>query len=322
VGRYIVVPLETDVEDILANFVAFVQNRFPGWQPLDGELDTAVSEAYAAQAADNRDLVTQVMDSIFRYFGASLIGVPPLAAASATTTTTWHLTDTNGHTIPAGTQVSIFNSSGDAIPFVTINEVVVPPGANTTATGEVVVSSLQPGQDNNGLGGVGDAVQLEDVFPWVTSIAMTAATSGGADDEDDDAYLNRLSDELRLGRILCRSLAQEQGMLTFAVLTVCSNVVLPETPLPWWCLVKQVPLFEAVRQPSTISTLAAHSSFLIRELRQTMQPVAIQVSSLSIAPFLLALTMSFLGCRSLASSIRRSTTSTRFPCVVGQAMIG
>lgn len=197
-ARYILFPIETDVEDLLADVYAFLQNRYPTWEPIDTALDTALAEAFAAQAADVKDLASQVPDSIFRYFGATLMGVVPQAAVSASTTSTWFLSDALGHTIPAGTQVYIVDSEGNRIAFVTLADVVVAPGATSTAVGGVALTAVLPGTSANAIGSAGGVVTLIDPLAWVDHITMVAATSGGLDDEDDDAYLNRLTANLQL----------------------------------------------------------------------------------------------------------------------------
>ena len=71
---------------------------------------------------------------------------------------------------------------------------MVPNGSNVTGPGAVVIRAVIEGSDANGLGGAGVLIQLIDVLMWVADggVALTGATTGGQDDEDDTTYLNRL----------------------------------------------------------------------------------------------------------------------------------
>lgn len=196
--QYILFPIETEPEDLLAAAIARIQLAFPGWQPRDGELDIVILEAVAAMAADVRDIASQVPNAIFRYFGSSLLGLSPVDAAPATVASTWTATDTAGHTVPAGTQVVIRDSTGIAWPFYVLTDVVIPFGSSVTAAGAVTLVAVTPGTDSSGLGTVGSAVQLLDVLSWVSAVVQTGSTSGGVDAELDSAYLNRLRRKLQL----------------------------------------------------------------------------------------------------------------------------
>ena len=195
---YITVPIDTDPEDLIAEAVASLQAKFPGWVPADGNLDYWLIQIMSSQGAETRDVASAVPDAIFRFFGSSVMGIPPIDEQAATTTTTWTMVDNAGYTIPAGTQVGIAVSGDETVPFMTQNEVVVPPGTTATALGAVLIEALVPGADASGIGSAGGAVQLLDPLTFVSAITMQAATSGGVDAEADDDYLQRLTDELTL----------------------------------------------------------------------------------------------------------------------------
>lgn len=192
---YVVYPLDSNPETIFAEAVALLQLRFPGWQPNDANIDTAMLEAFAAGNADLRDIASQVTEAVFRRLGSSLIGLTPIDATVATVPSTWVLSDNLGHTIPAGTQVGIRNSAGELIPFTVLSNVTVAPGSTTTASGAVTLAAVTAGASGTGLGG---PVELIDPLIWVTSIVTTVASSGGQDAETDDDYLDRLRTYLTL----------------------------------------------------------------------------------------------------------------------------
>lgn len=186
---YIRFPIETNPETLVQDVYDFINIYYPDWRPVDGNLDVMIVRALAFKIAENRDLASDVQDAIYRDFGARLMAIPPLDAAPAIGSTTWTMIDTAGHTIPAGTQVSLSDSSGNAFPFYTIASVVVAPGGLSTPVGAVSIVALNPGTDSNNLGGV---VNLVDVLDYVQSVAIVGTTVGGIDAEADGDYLDRL----------------------------------------------------------------------------------------------------------------------------------
>ena len=195
---YIKIPLETNQSVLAQDIFDYIQTQAPGWTPSDGNLDVWIIRAIAQLASDNRNVASDVQDDIFRYFGASLMGIQPIDATSAVANTTWTLTDYLGHTIPAGTTVGITDLSGNLQAFQVATDFVVPNGQNATPAGAVVIRAVQEGSDANNLGAPGTVVTLIDIIDWVATngVTLTGATNGGIDDEDDTTYLNRLVSRL------------------------------------------------------------------------------------------------------------------------------
>lgn len=194
---YIRFPLETNPATLAQEVFDYITTNAPLWIPQEGNLDVWIIRAVAQLASENRDIASDVQDDIFRFFGATIMGISPAEAVPARGFTTWTLIDTLGHTIRAGTNVVIRNSFGDPIPFTVETEVIVPPGNSVTGAGEVVIVAVDSGLDSNDLGGVGEPIELIDVIDWVDTAVLTAATAGGVDEEDDSAYLNRLVGRIR-----------------------------------------------------------------------------------------------------------------------------
>jgi Uncharacterized homolog of phage Mu protein gp47 len=196
---YIKIPLETNQSALSQEMFDYLVSRAPGWAPQDGNLDTWIIRAVAQVAADNRNVASDIQDDIFRYFGASLMGIAPLDATPATGNTTWNLTDSLGHTIVAGTTVGIKDLNGNLQSFQVISDVVVPNGSTATSAGAVIVRAVMPGKDANNLGINGTPMQLIDVLSWVADngVILTGPTAGGQDAETDPAYLDRLTTRLQ-----------------------------------------------------------------------------------------------------------------------------
>ena len=198
VAKFIRYPIETNPTTLAEAVYAYIQARAPLWSPNDGNLDVWIIQALTAIMAENRELASDVPTNIFRWYGSTLIGLPPLTAAPSTITSTWTAIDNAGHTIPDGTQVGILDAAGNLVPFETVGATIIPSGSTATGAGAVTLRSVSPGVATAGLGGVGVAVQLLDVLDFIVSVTITGVTTGGVDDEADDAYLDRLATRLRL----------------------------------------------------------------------------------------------------------------------------
>lgn len=194
---YIRIPIEKSPDELAQTIFDYITSQAPNWQPQTGQLDVWIARAVAQLASELTSLASDVQDDIFRWFGASLMGIQPLDAISATVASTWALSDNTGHTITAGTSVSIPDSAGNLQGFQVDADIVVPNGQSATTSGQVLLRAIVPGSAATGIGGNSVVVQLNDILDWVTSVTLTGATAGGQDAESDPDYLARLSDTLR-----------------------------------------------------------------------------------------------------------------------------
>jgi hypothetical protein len=192
---YIAPGIETD-PDVIAQ-LAFdrLGALIPGWEPSETDLVTILLETVSRMAAENRDLASEVPTAIFRYYGATVIDLPPVDEQEATGESTWTMIDNAGYTIEAGTVVNIPAAGDELLAFETDIDVVIPPGQTSTAAGEVTLTALVAGEEANGLTGT---PELQDALDFVATITLTQPTSGGVDAEADSDYLNRLAERLKL----------------------------------------------------------------------------------------------------------------------------
>jgi uncharacterized phage protein gp47/JayE len=193
---YIDVPTSTDPDTIAAAILDALMESIPGFVPRDGQLEVVIINLVARAIAENRDVASRVPTSIFRFFGQTIIGLPPVDAASALVPSTWTVTNDDGHTIPAGTLVGFKLASDQQAYFQTVDQVTIAPGATATASGEVLLRAINPGAAYNGI--PAGPVRLVDALAYVDSVTSTAVTAGGQDAETDPAYLARLREELKL----------------------------------------------------------------------------------------------------------------------------
>jgi uncharacterized phage protein gp47/JayE len=196
VPQYIDLAIDSDPEDILNDAYTYMEAVVPGWTPADGQLDVWLLQSISSAASELKEIASAVPSSIFRWFGATLLQLPPNDATIATTTVRFDVQDNLGYTIPDGTQVSIDRTGDDTVAFSVVGDWVIFPGS-TFITG-VAIQAVEAGADGSGLGSIGGVVHLLDPISFVTAVTQEAVTSGGADAEDDTDYLNRLVADLQL----------------------------------------------------------------------------------------------------------------------------
>lgn len=183
--------LTLDTDALFQAAVDYIQSVRPNWIPNEAHFEVIVLSAIAQMAYEQAFVASLKPQGIFRYFGEDLNNLPALEALPASGSTTWAVSDTVGHTIPAGTQLVVGGEFG----FQVVSDVVIPPGSTSTAAGEVEIQALEPGADQNGLTGT---VELVDAFDWVVSVTLAGTTAGGQDPESDQDYEDRLTDLFKL----------------------------------------------------------------------------------------------------------------------------
>lgn len=185
----------TDPEELVEAAYDFIQSVFPQWEPSDAQLESAIIEANGRMVAEAMDVASDVPLSIFRFFGNTILGVPPIDATPATAPTTWTAVDNAGYTIEAGAQLTLQVSGSELVAFEVVDEVTIPPG--DTSVAGVLVQAVVEGEDGSGLNG--DLSVAESTgYEWVASVALDEDTSGGQDAELDETYIVRLVDEASL----------------------------------------------------------------------------------------------------------------------------
>jgi hypothetical protein len=188
--NYIYPPIESDPGALYKGFQDFMQTWIPGWKPYSGELDDWLGRVFAGIQASLSELASDVSTQIYRYFGANIVNVQPDDATPSVGTITITVQDVNGpYTIPAFTQMSFPDASGQLQGFETTTDVTVPNGS-TTAT-NVFVQAMTPGALGNACSGSGDLDSTGITF--VTALTLSAPTANGTDAESDADYLNRLT---------------------------------------------------------------------------------------------------------------------------------
>lgn len=187
--------IENDPFTILESMRDHVRARFEGWDPAAGDLADWVMQTGARVHSTTREQFASVAKAVFKKFGETIAEVPPILPAPATATSTWTLIDDDGHTIEAGTLVTIAIDGDNVRVFEVVSDVTVAPGSTVTKAGEVVLQDTEVGAEGNKLAA---APEPYSAVAFVDSVALVGETSGGVDAEDEDEYVVRLREELRL----------------------------------------------------------------------------------------------------------------------------
>jgi hypothetical protein len=185
---------EVEASALKQEIVELFEVKFPGWEPSSGDLLTWLAEGKARIDAEVFEQMTDLEQAAFKRFGEAIVGLPPIQAVAATVASVWTMVDALGYEIPAGTLVGIPGPEGRPLGFETVGDVVVPPGSTKAA---ILLEAIEAGEARNELSG--EAV-LETQLAFVEApggIELEGVTSGGVDEEEEDAYLNRLVEDLR-----------------------------------------------------------------------------------------------------------------------------
>lgn len=186
---FVTVPITTDSQTLADDAVERLRDQWEGWEPNDGDLEVVQIEALAPMAQNAAETAATMFPAAFRAYGTDLVGIAYEFGAPASGTVMFTLTDTDGHTVPAGTEVDI-----DGFAFRTTTDAVVAPLADTAPL--VPVTATESGAAQNNL--IGSTVTMISALAFVESVTVDSSTSGGADPEDDTDYQNRLARELQL----------------------------------------------------------------------------------------------------------------------------
>lgn len=194
---YVKFPIESNPILLQQQAFSYIKSRSPTWTEFDGNLDTWIIQVLASQASDLRVLASDVPDAIFRYFGDTILGIPPNSATQAIVESTWTAIDDRGYLITAGTLVGIDDGGGAQRGFRVLNDVSILPGLTTTDIGEVSLMATEAGTASTNIGAADIEVELIDPLDFVESVTLAGTSAGGSDAETIDEYTNRLSEFMR-----------------------------------------------------------------------------------------------------------------------------
>lgn len=219
-GGYIAPDVETDQAAITEQVFTDLAVRVPGWEAHDGNLEVWLTESWGEVAAELRALIRTVPASIFTTYGVNVLGILPGLASGAAGVATFTASDAAGYTLDVGAVFGLARSGDDIVAFQTVQQGVIAPG--DTVVDGVPFVAVEQGAAGNGLGGGG---QMLDPIGWVAGVQVDVPTSGGADAEAPEDYLDRLTNLLRMVA-LRPVLPQDFAILALQVLGVGRAVAL------------------------------------------------------------------------------------------------
>jgi Baseplate J-like protein len=187
--------VELDAASIEQQVNEDLESKFEGWDPARAGLAAWLIKARARIDSIILEQAGSITRAAYKKFGETIAKVPPILAAPATVASTWAFRDSDGHTIKDGTEVEIPVSGDVTAGFRVVDDVEVSPGETATAAGEVLLQAIEPGVARNGLSD--DPVLVSALSLPIESITLEGVTANGVDEEDEDTYLGRLTEELQ-----------------------------------------------------------------------------------------------------------------------------
>lgn len=168
--------------------------KLPGVTFREGMTEVVTTETFSLVVAEAVAAINRLPGGIFTIL-MLLYGVQRDLGAKPVVDVTFTLTDTLGHTVPAGTEVVLDLGGGQApIIFTTQTAVVVAP-ASSTGTAAAAVGSRNTVAANTIASGT--ALRLRSSVPFLQSAVTGSTVSGGRDAETDAVYFQRVSQRLQ-----------------------------------------------------------------------------------------------------------------------------
>jgi uncharacterized phage protein gp47/JayE len=186
-AEYIDLALTADATALSDESKQYMTDQIPGWTARPGNVESIMFEANGQMGAEVIDQASEVPPVVFAYLGQWLLGISLREATPATATA--EFTFDGLATVPAGSLFTAPNPDGNSYVFQTDADVRSDVAPTTTT-----VTALEPGSAANGSAGMGEML---DAIDGVSGVTMSGAT-GGSDEEDPDAYLDRLTDALTI----------------------------------------------------------------------------------------------------------------------------
>ncbi len=152
---------------------------------LQSEVPIITSQRFKIDQSAKQNLLAYAAKDYLDHIGV-LVGTPRLAEDAATTTERFTLSAvrTQPTTVAAGRRVT----AGDNLFFITMNEAIIPAGGMYV---DVKVECTATGTKGNGYA-PGTITTLVDPIPYIASVTNITESEGGADQESDDSYRDRI----------------------------------------------------------------------------------------------------------------------------------
>ena len=191
-AEYVDLALVVDATELSNVATDYMTDVIPGWTARPANVITVLLESNGQLAAEALDQASPIPPAVYATIGETIYGITRQAAtpAVATATVVW-APDTPAVMLDAQSQLLVPNPSGEPVVFLTDADMLAPEGGGTLTVG---VTAQEPGSAANGSFGESELVTAIDGIDTIT----VSTASGGTDEEDDDAYLDRVTTLLTL----------------------------------------------------------------------------------------------------------------------------
>jgi hypothetical protein len=190
VPEYLELPLVDDADALVELGVDYLQASVPGLVARPGNVETVLLEANGQIGAEVVAQAALVAPVIFAYLGQNLLGIAIQEAEPARANCTVTFAADAIVTVPADSLVSVPHPDGNLYAFGFDEDVVSPSGGGDVLT---TLTALEPGAAANGAYG---PAELVDVLDGVELVQIAPPAAGGADEESEDDYLDRLAEAM------------------------------------------------------------------------------------------------------------------------------
>lgn len=190
-------------QEVVAAAIVALQLNLPGWVPREGNTEILILESIAQEVSEGITAINRLPGAVIQAL-LLLAGVDKDPGIAPTATATFTMGDTNGYTVPAGTQLYLSLEDGTSVTFlVQVPGLTIAPGASTGTV--AVIGDVFTGRANGITTGV--KMVLANPLPFVERVELATDVADGADPETDEewrdrgvARLSRLSDALVVPR--------------------------------------------------------------------------------------------------------------------------
>lgn len=198
-------PITPNGEALVQIAIERLRETYPNWNPNPASPEYRTFVAFAEIVAELMILAFDVPEAIIRFVGAIVYQEAIIAATFAEGLVNVVAKDRLGHTIPAGTQITITptSSGGNPIGFEFFKEATIPSGMDELLGSGVsgsatlgIIRALEPGPESNITGTT--ETEFDESEGWVQSIEVAENPQGGSAEETIEAYTRRIIELARL----------------------------------------------------------------------------------------------------------------------------
>jgi hypothetical protein len=185
--------ITTDEQVLRAQVYEALRARVPGWEPHDGNLETWLTEDYTSIAAEIRALCQVVPNAIFTTYSEEVLGILPRLPTPALGHATFRAVDERGYTVAPGMELLLARTGDQLVAYEVVSGGMIEVGQREVA--DVDIRAIESGSAGNGLSGEAEPAEH---LTWLESITVPSHTWGGDDGQDEEGFLDSLSQLLRV----------------------------------------------------------------------------------------------------------------------------